>query len=227
MPGEQPRRRRLDVALDARHLPGEEQRRTRAHLPRLGEHRRPVHVGVAVHHAEADELGLLEPGNQPQHARLIAPLDLRLEADEAEVIAGEVVLAQLHDGVRLAPGARIDRPTGFIGPKRSVSAPRCAITSIGRQPSKKRSLSKSCTVADSARDQRVVEAPRTRRASAGSSGSRPAPSSTPHAGPTAARHARPRDRAWQRRLSAPKLRSHRDCAEHLRSDRSSRPGRSG
>ena len=27
-------------------------------------------------------------------------------------------------------------PTGFIGPKRSVSRPRSAITSIGRQPSK-------------------------------------------------------------------------------------------
>ena len=36
------------------------------------------------------------------------------------------------------------------GPKRSVSRPRCAITSIGRQPSKNFSLSKSCTVADSA-----------------------------------------------------------------------------
>ena len=40
--------------------------------------------------------------------------------------------------------------TGFIGPNRSVSRPRCAITSIGRQPSKNVARSKSCTVADSA-----------------------------------------------------------------------------
>src|SRR5688572_11914593 len=61
-----------------------------------------------MHHAEAHELGLLEPGDQPEDARLLAPLDLRLEADEAEVIAGESVLTQLHDRVRLAPAARID-----------------------------------------------------------------------------------------------------------------------
>ena len=101
-------------------------------------------------HAEPHELGVLEPGNQPQHARLLAPLHLRLEPDEAEVVAGEVVLPQLHDRVRLAPGARIVSPTGFIGPNRSVSTPRCAITSIGRQPSKNFASSKSCTAAFSA-----------------------------------------------------------------------------
>ena len=58
-------------------------------------------------HPEADELGVLEPGDEPQDARLLAPLHLGLEADEAEVIAGEVVLPQLHARVRLAPGARI------------------------------------------------------------------------------------------------------------------------
>ena len=121
------------------------------------------------------------PGNQPQHARLIAPLDLRLEPDEAEVIAGQVVLPQLHGGVRPRPVRGSVRPTGFIGPKRSVSGPRCAITSIGRQPSKKSLL---VEVVDRRRfrvDERVVERARTRPSSAGSSDSRPAPSSTPHA----------------------------------------------
>ena len=66
-----------------------------------------------MHHSEADELRGREPRNHPQHARLVAPLDLRLEADEAEVIAGEVVLAQLHGGVRLAPGAWIDQADRF------------------------------------------------------------------------------------------------------------------
>ena len=73
---------------------------------------------------EARELGLLEAGNQTQHARLLAPFELGLKAHEAEVIAGEVVLTQLHDGVRHRAGARIVRPTGFMGPKRSVSTPR-------------------------------------------------------------------------------------------------------
>ena len=61
-----------------------------------------------MHHPEAHELGVLEAGDHPQHARLLAPLQLRLEPDQAEVIAGQVVLAQLHDRVRRAPGARID-----------------------------------------------------------------------------------------------------------------------
>ena len=59
-------------------------------------------------HAEPDELRLLEPGNQAEHARLVAPLDLGLEPDEAEVIAGEIVLPQLHGRVRRPAGARID-----------------------------------------------------------------------------------------------------------------------
>ena len=37
-------------------------------------------------------------------------------------------------------------PTGFIGPKASVSSPRSAITSMGRQPSKYFGSSKACGV---------------------------------------------------------------------------------
>ncbi len=62
-----------------------------------------------MHHAEAHELGLLEARNHPQHAGLLAPLDLRLESDEAEVIGGQIVLPKLHDRVRRAVGARIDQ----------------------------------------------------------------------------------------------------------------------
>jgi hypothetical protein len=103
-----------------------------------------------VHHPEADELGLLEPGNQPQHARLLAPFDLRLKADQAEVIAGEIVLPQLHGRVRLAAVRGSIRPTGFIGRsaacrRRDAPSPRSADS-----PSKNFSLSKSWTVADSA-----------------------------------------------------------------------------
>ena len=60
-----------------------------------------------MHHAEADELRLLEPGHQAQHAGLIGPLDLGLEADQAEVVAGQRVLPQLHGRIREAPGARV------------------------------------------------------------------------------------------------------------------------
>src|SRR5438552_3613158 len=63
-----------------------------------------------MHHPEAHEFSVLQPGDQSQDARLLAPLDLRLEADEAEVIAGQIVLAQLYGRVRLAPVARIDQP---------------------------------------------------------------------------------------------------------------------
>src|SRR5688572_28604103 len=61
-----------------------------------------------MHHCEADELGGLEAGNELQDARLLAPFELGLEADEAEMVAGEIVLTQLHGGVRRPPRARID-----------------------------------------------------------------------------------------------------------------------
>ena len=106
--GNQAGRRRLDISLDAADLPGEEEILPRAGLPGRQEHRRPVDVRVPVHHAEAHELRRLEPGDHPQHAPLLAPFELRLEADEAEVIACQRVLPQLHDRVRLASGPRID-----------------------------------------------------------------------------------------------------------------------
>ena len=61
-----------------------------------------------MHHAEADEFGALEAWNQPEHALLLTPFDLRLESDEAEMIARQIVLAELHRRVRLATDARID-----------------------------------------------------------------------------------------------------------------------
>ena len=106
-PGNQSRRRGLDVALDAGNLAGEEQIGPGARLPRFTQYGRSVDVRVAMHHAEAHELGVLETGNQRQHARLFTPLQLRLEPHQAEMVAGQIVLPQLHDGKRRAPGARI------------------------------------------------------------------------------------------------------------------------
>ena len=106
-PAIRPGRRRLDVAFHAGNLPGEEQARIRARLPRLVQHGRPVDVRVPVDHAEAHELRLLEPGNHAQHSRLLAPFHLRLKPDEAVMIAGKVVLSQLNGRVRLPAGPRI------------------------------------------------------------------------------------------------------------------------
>ena len=88
--------------------------------------------------AEPGEFGVLQAGNGAEDAHLLAVLQLGLEADHVEQRAELVVLAQLHDGVGLARRAArgLVRPNGFIGPWRSVSRPRSAITSIGRQPSK-------------------------------------------------------------------------------------------
>jgi hypothetical protein len=78
-----------------------------AHLPRFLEHRRPVDVRVPVNESEAHELGLLEARHQAEDAGLLAPLQLRLTPDEAEMVRGEVVLAQLQHRVRPAAGARV------------------------------------------------------------------------------------------------------------------------
>ena len=104
----------------------------------------------SVNHAEPDELRVLEAGNHAQDAGLLGPFQLRLKSDEAEMIPGELSCRNCTTayGVRPVPGSI--RPTGFIGPKRSVSTPRCAMTSIGRQPSKNFVLSKSWTAAFSA-----------------------------------------------------------------------------
>src|SRR5262245_15534983 len=85
--GDEPRGRRFDVALDSGDLAGEQQIGPAARLPRVEEHRRTVDVGVTVHHAEAHEFGLFEPWNHPQHTRLFPPFQLRLKADETEMLA--------------------------------------------------------------------------------------------------------------------------------------------
>ena len=86
--------------------------------------------------AVAQEARILQPGNQPQHSRLLAKLQVILKSDQVVGIRAQILLPQLHDGVRHLAGARIRSPTGFIGPKRSVSRPRRAISSIGKQLSK-------------------------------------------------------------------------------------------
>ena len=126
-----------------------------------------------MHHPEADEFGLLETGNQAQHARLFAPFDLRLEADQAEVIAGQVVLPELDDGVRRLAGARIDEADRL----HRSEAQRVAAAvrhHLDRQAAFEESLLVEVVHGGRFRVRRAHRrSARTRRASSGNSGSRP------------------------------------------------------
>ena len=197
-------------------------------------HRRAVDVRVAVHHPEPHELGLLEARNHPQHARLFAPLQLRLKAHQAEVIAGERVLTQLHDGIRTAPGSRIGEAHRLHRPEaqRVVAAMR---HHFDRQAALEELLLVEVVHRRRFRaDDRLIERARIRPASADNSDNRPA-------------HRRHRTLARHRRRTcadaafAPAPGTLRTCAPaHLRedsvptarpetpsNDRWTRPGRSG
>ena len=136
--GEQADGGALDVALAARDLAGEPQPRLGAQTQLAVEQLGAVEERVAMQAAEPRELGAREAGDDAEDARLLAVLQLGLEADHVPQRAQRIVLPQLHDGIGpLGAGVcGLVRPTGFIGPKRSVSRPRSAITSMGRQPSK-------------------------------------------------------------------------------------------
>ena len=126
-----------------------------------------------MNHPEAHELGRFEARDHPEHARLFTPLQLRLKADEAVVIGRQIVLPELHDGVR--PPARARDRSGRLASSARTEAcptPRCAMTSIGRHPSKNCVLSKSCTAAFSAETIAVVKRAGIRPGSTDSSGSR-------------------------------------------------------
>src|SRR3546814_16113769 len=56
--------------------------------------------------AEAGELGVFQSRDHAEDAHLLGMLHLGLEADHVEQGAELVFHAQLHDGIRLAAGAR-------------------------------------------------------------------------------------------------------------------------
>ena len=105
----------FDVAFDAGDLAGEEDFGARAQLQRGGEQRGGVDVGVAVDLSEAEELGVLEAGDEAQDARLFAELHVVLEADEVVAVGAEIFLAELHDGPGTAAGARVVEAHGLHG----------------------------------------------------------------------------------------------------------------
>ena len=87
--------------------------------------------------AKPGELGLPEAGDGAEDAHLLAVLQLGLKSDHVPQRAKRIVLPQLHDGMGLHAGAvRIGEADRLHRPVASVSRPRSAMTSIGRQPSK-------------------------------------------------------------------------------------------
>ena len=128
----------LDVALAAGDLAGEAQPRLGAQAQLAVEQLGRVEEGVAVQPAEPRELGVRRG---PGSCGRCAP------ARRASAWSGSrpcSTACRAHcpgAAARRRRGARaglcgLVRPTGFMGPKRRVSRPRSAITSIGRQPSK-------------------------------------------------------------------------------------------
>ena len=120
--------------------------------------RRRVDVRVAMDRAVAQELRVLEPGDHAGR-RAAAPGCAAASGSRRGSTCARrdppCGAARRRTASRPVRGSR--RPTGFIGPKRSVSRPRRAISSTGMQPSKYGTSSNSCAVILVGGDQRVEE----------------------------------------------------------------------
>ena len=112
----EPRADSLAVPFGARDLTGkvhrnpEALRLRRAQAQAFVQQARRVHERVAVHHAVARELGVLEPGDEAEHAALLREGEVRLEPHE--VVAGTVRVlgTQLQRGPWAMPRARVGEP---------------------------------------------------------------------------------------------------------------------
>ena len=113
--GDEPTGSGLHIPFHSGNLPRKQHGRVPPALPRGTQGSGPVDVGVPVDHPEPHELRLRQPGDQPEHARLLAPFELRLKSDQTEMVAGERVLSQLHDGIRPTPGPGIHESNRFHG----------------------------------------------------------------------------------------------------------------
>ena len=111
--GHQADRGAFDIAFAAGDLAGKAQARHRTEPQRAVEQLRRVEEGVAVKAAEPREFRVLEAGDHAEHPHLLGMLELGLEADDVEQGAEAIVLAQLHDGVRL-----LSRPVRIGEPDR-------------------------------------------------------------------------------------------------------------
>ena len=87
--------------------------------------------------AEPRELRVLEPRDHAEDPHLLAILQLGLEAHHVAQRAERIVLPELHHGIGLHVRAmRVGKPDRLHRPVAQRFAPRSAITSMGRQPSK-------------------------------------------------------------------------------------------
>ncbi len=105
------------VTFHAGNLPGEKNALGGAQLESGGYERRRIDISVAVDLSEAQELGRFETRNHPQHARLVAKFHVVLEADQVEAPRAQILLPQLHHGVRPSAGARIAQSHRLHGPE--------------------------------------------------------------------------------------------------------------
>src|SRR5262245_16999172 len=110
-PGDEPDRRRLDIALDARDLPGKAQPWVRFEQQARIEKLRAVEESVAVKPTEPREFGVVEAGDGAEHTHLLAMFELSLEADHVPQSAERVVLTELHHGIGLHARAMRVRKT--------------------------------------------------------------------------------------------------------------------
>ena len=86
------------------------------------------------------------PGIVREHPLLLGDAKPRLEADQVPHLPARSSWRSWTTAYGSRPVRGSGRPTGFIGPKRSVSRPRRAISSTGMHPSKYGTASNSWAV---------------------------------------------------------------------------------
>ena len=74
-----------------------------------------IQIGVAVHDAVAQELGVPEGGNHGEHPALLRPFQMGLEAHQIVDGAVGVVLAELHHGVGVPARLGVGQALGLQG----------------------------------------------------------------------------------------------------------------
>src|SRR5262249_32735737 len=105
----------LDIALHSANLPREQYVRMHLHLQRRREQGRRIDVGITMNLSVAQEAAVLEAGNESQHARLFAKLQMVLKSDEVIGIRAEIFLPKLHDGIRRLAGSWVFESDRFHG----------------------------------------------------------------------------------------------------------------
>ena len=62
-----------------------------------------------MHLSVAQELSILKPGDQTQYTFLFREFEIGLKTHEIVKTAGEIILAELYDGIGAAAGMRISK----------------------------------------------------------------------------------------------------------------------